>query len=163
MMRQRFSGLSETKTLWSLFILTACLTAGFGLAMHIGEFGIIDEMYDAEHIRAHIAAMTPQQRTWHIWTTATLDVAYPFAYGGLFIGLALRAFKRRGAWLALPSLHVIPADLTEGFAQVMLLSGHDNFMGLKLVATPIKLGLFGAGLMISIVAVAVMMRKRGAE
>lgn len=142
--------LTQTKTLWFTGLLTLLLTACFWLVMHVGQFGIIDEMYNAEKISAHIAAMTPKQKQFHIWTTATLDVAYPLAYGSFFIGIALRCYGRYSLWFALPSLLVIPVDLTEGFAQIMLLSGHETFIGLKCIATPLKLTLFIAGLIITL-------------
>lgn len=141
--------LSRTKTLWATFLLTIVLTIIFGIVMHVGQFGIIDEMFVAEDIRAHIDAMTPRQRTIHAWLTGTVDVIYPFAYGAFFIGVALKYFGRFGIWLALPSFLVIPCDLTEGFAQVMLLTGHDAYMDLKLIATPAKLILYIMGLLIT--------------
>ena len=143
--------LSQTKTLWMTFWLTMVLTAAFGVVMYVGQFVIIDEMYIAEDIRAHIEAMTPRQRIIHAWMTGTLDVAYPLAYGAFFIGIAIKYFRRFGLWLALPSILVIPTDLIEGFAQIMLLTGHDSFMGLKLIATPAKLVFFLLGLCITIV------------
>lgn len=152
--------LSQTKTLRILFIITILLTLIFGGIMHFGHFAIIDEIYVEKDIRAHINAMTPDQRRLHVWLTATVDVAYPFAYGGFFIGMAVRYFRRFGPWLAVPSFLVIPTDLTEGFAQIMLLTGHDNYMGLKLFTTPLKLVLFIFGLSITAVAT-VIACKRG--
>lgn len=145
-----FQYLSKTRTLWVTFALTLGLTLAFGVVMKIWNFGIIDEMYHAEQIRAHIEAMSPKQRIVHAWMTGTLDVAYPFAYGALFIGVAVKVFGRYGLWLALPSIGVIPADLIEGFSQIMLLTGHENFMAVKLIATPIKLVLWLSGLFIAI-------------
>lgn len=143
--------LSQTRLLWASFIATIVLTISFGIVIYLGDFGIIDEMYIADDIRAHIDAMLPAQRVLHAWMTGTLDVAYPFAYGAFFIGVAVRFLGRLGPWFALPGILVIPADLTEGFAQIMLLTGHDGFMALKVVATQIKLTLFLSGLLITIV------------
>jgi len=144
--------LTRTKTLWTLFALTVLLTLGFGIVKYFGQFIIIDEMYAEDDIRAHIAAMTPYQRTLHAWLTGTIDVACPFAHGGFYAGMALRFFGRYRLWLAAPSCLAIPFDLMEGFAQIMLLTGHDNYMALKLIATPVKLGLFALGLCITIAA-----------
>lgn len=152
--------LSRPKTLWILFFATLVMTLAFGLVMYIWEFGIIDEMYNAEHIRAHIEAMTPKQRKVHAWMTATLDVAYPFAYGGFFIGVALKAFKRAGLWLALPAMLVIPADLIEGVSQVFLLTGHEGFMPVKLIATPTKLILYITALMIAVIGLIKLATRR---
>ena len=143
--------LSRPRTLWFTFISTVALTLTFGVVMKVWDFGIIDEMYHAEKIRAHIDAMNPQQRSVHAWMTGTLDVAYPLIYGAFFIGVAVKAFGRYALWLALPSIGVIPADLIEGFAQIMLLTGHENFMAVKLIATPTKLVLFVTGLLISVI------------
>ncbi|MGC1507002.1 hypothetical protein [Ketobacter sp.] len=143
--------LTNKKTLWTLFVITLLLTLSFGVVMQIWDFMLIDEMSNADQIDNHIATMTATQKLAHIWTTATLDVLYPLAYGGLFAGVALKAFGKAGLWLALPSLLCIPVDLTEGYAQVMLLTGNAEFMSLKTLTTPIKLALFIAGLVIAIV------------
>lgn len=145
-----FIFLSQTKILWFTFSLTLILTIIFGIVMHFGQFGIIDEMFVAEKINAHIDAMSPHQRLIHAWLTGTIDVLYPFAYGAFFIGIAVKHFGRFGFWLALPSVLVIPADLAEGVAQVMLLTGQDGFMSLKLIATPIKLVLYIFGLCVTV-------------
>lgn len=137
--------------LWVSFIATLILTLCFGLIMHIWEFGIIDEMYKAEQITRHIDAMTDRQKSVHAIMTASLDVLYPLSYGAFFIGVALRYGGRFGLWLAAPSLLCIPADLLEGLSQVMLLTGHGHYMGLKLFATPMKLALFVSGLLITII------------
>ncbi len=143
--------LARAKTLWITFALTMALTLLFGVVMYIGQFTIIDEMYVAEEIRAHIQAMSPRQRLIHAWLTATLDVVYPFVYAAFFIGVALRFFKRFHFWWVLPSLLVVPADLTEGAAQIMLLTGNESYMAVKVVATPIKLVVYICGLCITAV------------
>ena len=153
--------LTKTKTLWTLFWLTIAMTIMFGVVMRIWGLGIIDEMFHGEEILAHIAAMSPTQRLVHAWMTATLDVAYPFAYGGLFIGIALKNFDKLGPWLALPSLAVIPVDLTEGFVQVLLLNGHDGVVWLKEIVTPLKLVLYISGLVISLVGLGRGILRRG--
>lgn len=154
--------LTRSKNLWMLFVLTLTLTLAFGVVMKIWDFQIIDEMYHAEQIRAHIEAMTPLQRRVHTWMTATLDVAYPLVYGGLFIGIILKAFTKFGRWLVLPAIFVMPVDLVEGVSQVLLLNGYDGAMEIKLVATPLKLLLFVAALVISLVGVGVMWRRKRA-
>ena len=124
--------------------------------MHIWQFGIIDEMYSASKIRDHIDAMSPVQRKVHAWMTGTLDVAYPFVYGALFVGIALKAFKRFGAVLAVPAILVIPVDLIEGAAQVSLLNGGDSLMTLKTIATPLKLGLYFLAMFIALIGLGVI-------
>ena len=146
--------LKRTKTLWILFVLTIVMTAAFGLVMYVWDFGIIDEMHRANEIQAHIDEMTSTQRRVHIWMTATLDAAYPLAYGGLFVGVALKFFGKLGPWLAFPSIAVIPVDLTEGVIQVLLLSGHMHVVGLKEIVTPLKLILYLSGLSIMLIGLA---------
>ena len=155
-----FNQLSKTKTLWITFILTLVLTACFGLVMHIWQFGIIDEMFVADDIRAHILAMSQTQRTVHAWMTGSLDVAYPFAYGGFFIGIAIRYFGKYGIYLVVPSLLCIIADLSEGVAQIMLLTGHEAWMGVKLIATPIKLSLFIMGALIALAGLVLALKQK---
>ncbi len=149
-----FEPLSRTRSIWVSFTITLILTLGFGLAMHVWQFLLIDEMYDADRISIHIDGMTATQKTVHIWLTSTLDVAYPFAYASFFIGLTIRVFPKYSAWLVIPSVLVVPVDLTEGFSQIMLLSGHSEMMQLKVLMTPLKLALFICGLIVAIVALA---------
>ena len=155
-----FNQLSKTKTLWITFILTLVLTACFGFVMHIRQFGIIDEVFVEDDIRVHISAMSQTQRTVHAWMTGTLDVAYPFAYGGFFIGIAIRYFSKYGIYLAVPSLLCIIADLSEGVAQIMLLMGHEASMGVKLIATPIKFSLFITGALIALTGLALALKQK---
>ena len=141
--------LASTPVIWLTFIAMVLMTIGFAVIMQVWDFTVIDEMYNAEDIRTHIAQMTPLQRTVHVWTTAVLDVAYPFAYAGFFIGVALRFFGKAGPWLAIPSMLVIPTDLFEGFAQVNLLLGNMEYLPVKPWVTPLKLVLFLAGLVVT--------------
>lgn len=142
--------LTRPKVLWLLFGATLAMTIAFGLVMKIWQFELIDEMYLPDQIKAHLASLTPSQKYVHAWVTATLDVAYPLAYGGFFIGMALRFFGRYGAWLALPGVLVIPVDLAEGLVQILLLNGVESVLGYKQILTPLKLGLFFPGLAIAV-------------
>lgn len=151
---------TKTKTLWAMFWATLTMTITFGVIMQVWQFEIIDEMSDPEQIRAHVAAFSEIQKTVHAWMTATLDVAYPLAYGSLFIGMALRFFGRAGFWLALPSLLVIPVDLAEGYVQVMFLMGNDSLLHLKSILTPLKLALFIPGLIIALVGAGIAFKER---
>nr|WP_298930275.1 hypothetical protein [uncultured Erythrobacter sp.] len=149
MLAEKLRILAHPPMLWSNFIATLALTAVFGAVMHFWDVVIIDEMYDAGAILAHIADLTPKQRSVHAWLTGSVDVLYPLVYGGFFIGVALKAFGRTGIWWAIPSALVIPVDLFEGFTQIMLLNGHTEYIHAKVAATPIKLVLFVAGLAIT--------------
>ncbi|GAA0465231.1 hypothetical protein GCM10009096_02230 [Parasphingorhabdus litoris] len=157
---ERLEFLTRASALWFTFASTIMLTAAFGIVMHVWDFVIIDEIYEAQVILDHVSCMTPIQRTVHIWLTATVDVLYPFLYGAFFIGVSLKAFGRTGLWLALPSFLVIPVDLFEGFTQVMLLQGHHEYVAAKVWATPAKLTLFFAGSAITAIGLVQLFRQR---
>lgn len=141
--------LGQTRLLWFTFSASLLMMLGFGLVTHFWQFGIIDEIYQPEQVLIHIANMSPTQRIVHAWMTATLDVAYPLAYGSFFIGMALRFFGPFGPWLAAPSLVLILTDLTEGVVQICLLMGDESLVWIKAIVTPLKLGLFVFGLIIA--------------
>lgn len=153
--------LTRPKILWLLFGATLAMTIAFGLIMWIWQFELIDEMHQPARIKAHLALLTPTQKYVHAWTTATLDVAYPFAYGGLFVGMALRFFDRFGVWLALPGALVIPVDLAEGVVQLLLLNGVENLLTYKQVLTPLKLGLYFPGLAIAVMGAGIAAVRAG--
>lgn len=154
---------TNTKTLWALFWTTLALTLTFAVIMQIWQFELIDEMSDPEQIRAHVAGFSDTQKLVHAWMTATIDVAYPFAYGSLFIGMALRFFGRFGFWLALPSVLVIPVDLAEGYVQVMFMLGNDSLLHLKSVLTPLKLALFIPGAIIALIGAGIAFKQRRSQ
>mmetsp|Transcript_9804 Transcript_9804/g.11782 ORF Transcript_9804/g.11782 Transcript_9804/m.11782 type:complete len:166 (+) Transcript_9804:142-639(+) len=148
------SFLSKTKTIWFTFSTTIFLTICFGIIMLVWDFVLIDEMYKADQIAEHIRNMTPTQRRVHMIMTATIDVLYPFAYASFFVGVALKAFPGvEGTFLSLPSILCVPTDLLEGYSQVMLLAGYNDYMSLKTRTTPIKLFLFTLGLVITIAGI----------
>lgn len=144
--------LARRTSLYVSFAATVALSIGFVLVMNHWDFQLIDEMSDPDKIREHLAGMSETQKRVHIWTTGTLDVLYPFAYGGLFAGLALRFFGRYGPYLALPGILVIPVDLAEGLVQIFLLNGNESLITLKAYLTPLKLALFFLALCIAVVA-----------
>jgi hypothetical protein len=147
--------------LWVAFFIFVCLTAVFGLVMTIWEFQIIDEMWRADAIRAHVADMSQTQRHVHAVMTATLDVAYPLSYAAFFGGLTWAGFPNR-AWLLLPIFLCVPVDLLEGLSQVMILIGHEDWIVVKVIATPVKLILFVSGVLIGLAGlVRVFMSSRG--
>jgi hypothetical protein len=143
------SWLTQNRTLWVLFFAAICLTAGFSAVMRIWGIQLIDSQWDPARVREIIAGFSPEQRSVHIWTTATMDVAYPFAYGLLFAGLTLKMFGKAGPFLAVPAFAVIPVDLAEGAVQVMGLMGQDSVLDHKAWLTPLKIGLFGLAAIIT--------------
>lgn len=152
--------LVSDRNLWLSFMLVAVLSAVFGIVMLVGGFTIIDEMQDPQKVRDHVEAMTERQRMTHAWLTATVDVLYPFVYASLFAGLSLRFLGKSGPIFATIAALAIPADLVEGFAQVIILHGGFEILPVKAVATPIKLALSGTAAAGAIVALLVAARRR---
>ena len=99
-----------------------------------------------------VDAMTPEQMAAHWWMTLSLDYFYPLAYGAFFAGLALRYFGSAGLWLVVPSMIVVPADIIENTIQLFILSGDDSLIGVKAIATPIKLVSFIVAALIALIA-----------
>lgn len=142
--------LTDGKTIvWSGLGFLA-LTIGFGIWIQQYDLQIIDEISDPDQIRAVVAAMTPEQMSAHWWMTLLLDYFYPLAYGAFFAGLALRYFGGAGIWIAIPAMIVVPADMIENTIQLLILSGDFSLIGVKTVATPIKLVSFIVAALISL-------------
>lgn len=152
--------LSRTPVLWASFVATLVMSVGFLAIMHHWDFLLIDEMWQPDRVRAYVATMTPLQRSVHVWTTATLDVAYPLAYASLLAGLTHRGLGPARAWLLLPSALVVPVDLYEGYLQVQILTGDMSHLACKAWVTPLKLGLFGIALAIAAAGLIQMLRRR---
>ncbi len=146
------NALLKPKTTWFAFIATMIVSIGFITVMAYWNFEVIDEIYDVEALKQHLTAMTDTQKLAHAWTTASLDILYPFAYGTLFISLNLRFLGKWGPVLALPSLVVIPVDLSEGLVQVLLLTDTAELYELKVILTILKLTLFLFGLVTATIA-----------
>lgn len=139
------------------------LTIAFGIWIQRYDLNIIDEISDPEQIKAVVAAMTPEQRSAHWWMTLSLDYFYPLAYGAFFAGLALRYFGAAGIWLAIPSMIVVPADIIENTVQLVILSGDHSLIGVKAIATPIKLVSFIVAALIALIALIFAVYRRFAS
>lgn len=139
------------------------LTIAFGIWIQRYDLNIIDEISDPEQIKAVVAAMTPEQRSAHWWMTLSLDYFYPLAYGAFFAGLALRYFGAAGIWLAIPSMIVVPADIIENTVQLFILSGDHSLIGVKAIATPIKLVSFIVAALIALIALIFAVYRRFAS
>lgn len=138
------------------------LTVGFLAVMWGWSFQVIDELFLKQQILDSVAALSPSQKRVHIVTTATLDVAYPFAYGFFQAGMAYRYLGRIGAFIAPLSLLCIPVDLIEGFAQIMILDGQTQFVDTKVMVTPIKMLLYVPGLVAALIALGIALANRRA-
>jgi hypothetical protein len=149
-----FRPLREGRVLLVALVATVLLTALFPVVA--GHFGLtlLDAVADPAEARALIAGLTGEQRQAHAWITGTLDVAYPLAYGALFLGAALRFFPRKGVLLAIPILIGIPADFLEGLVQILALTGQVDWLAAKAVLTPVKGGTFVYGAVLALLGVA---------
>jgi hypothetical protein len=144
--------ITTTSALWLLFIATLSITAGFPAISNVWGVIFIDGISSPDEVRIVIAQMTAEQKIVHAWATATLDVAYPLAYGLFFAGTALRFFTKYGLYLAALPLIAIPVDLIEGVVQILALTNTADFVGAKAILTQVKFILFIAGFLISVVA-----------
>ena len=148
-----FRPLREGRVLLLSLVATVVLTVLFPVVA--GQFGLtlLDAMADSTEARALIEGLTGEQRQAHAWITGTLDVAYPLAYGALFLGATLRFFPRRGTLLAIPVLIGVPADLLEGLVQILALTGQADWLAAKAVLTPVKGGAFVYGAVMALLGV----------
>ena len=131
-------GLSENRSLWIAFSATILITITFLVTGSMWGITFLDTISDPSEVRLAISSMSPDQRTVHAWITATLDVAYPLAFGALFIGSAYKFYKSFGRLIALPSFILVPVDLLEGVVQVLALTGTADLVDAKAVLTPLK-------------------------
>ena len=138
--------LTKPTTLWISLIATIVLTVAFQIAIRIWDLTLLDTISDPVEARLAISTMSLEQNIIHAWITATLDVAYPIAYGALFIGSAYKLYGKFGWLVALPIFVLVPIDLLEGVVQVLALTDVADWLDAKAYLTPIKtiLSLFGA-------------------
>ncbi|MEM7729419.1 MAG: hypothetical protein AAF311_09100 [Pseudomonadota bacterium] len=131
-------------------LLTLVLTAVFGIVMSVWEFAIIDEMVRPDAVAAHVEAMTDAQRRAHQWLTGTVDLLYPFAYATFFTGVFQRFLSGTPRLiLTAMAIAIVPFDLLEGLAQIMILGGKPAWLAVKAVATPVKLALYAPALLMA--------------
>ena len=156
-----FRQLRGRRALLVALLATLVLTALFPVIA--GHFGLtlLDAVADPTEARALVEGLTKEQRQAHAWITGTLDVAYPLAYGALFLGATLRFFPRKGALLAIPILIGVPADFLEGLVQLLALTGQVDWLAAKAVLTPVKGGAFVYGAVMALLGVALSFREQG--
>ena len=152
--------LTRNQTLWIAFIATVLLTLAFQIAVDIWSLTLIDAIADPDETRLAIASMSAEQNVTHAWITATLDVAYPLAYGALFIGSAHKFYGSWGWILAAPVYILVPTDLLEGVVQVLALADVTDWVDAKAVLTPLKTGLFLLGLTTTVVGWVIWLVRR---
>ena len=134
--------ISSVPVLWTLLILSSLFMGGFALwTPFVGGLGL-DGLAQIDAVQALIESMTEAERNSHFWMTLLLDMFFPFAYGGLFLGLTLKYSGEYGFLLALPALAVIPIDIVENIVQLIALEGEFSVLAIKALLTPVKFFLF---------------------
>ena len=142
--------LGDSRTLWIAFVLSLAITAAFPAIAQALELAYLDAISDPQEARTLIASLSMEQRIAHAWVTATVDVAYPLAYGAFFIGSAYAFYGRFGGLIALPFFVLIPTDLIEGVVQVAALNGWVDWLDAKAILTPLKFLLFLFGVVTTV-------------
>jgi len=145
----------------AFLVLTLLVGAGFWPVMQAIDGSLLDMISDGESAIVRLTEMSPDQRSTHFYATVTLDVLYPLAYGGLFIGLLSRlAWSWRWLLICVPIIGAI-ADYAENTVQAMALSGHDaSILLAKTYITPLKSGALVATLGLCLVLGAIGVLKK---
>ena len=131
-------GLQRTASIWVFAIAYLLSAAGFVIwAPSVGGQPL-DQISATDHVRTLIDEMTQSERNAHFRMTATLDMAFPFIYGALYCGVALRFLGRAGPVAVVIVVGVVALDLLENTAQLLALGGRDFLLPLRSLATPIK-------------------------
>ncbi len=97
-----------------------------------------------------LQSMSAQQKQRHLWSTVLQDAPFPFAYGGLFLGLYLRHGGRFAVYLAAPAFIVIPVDLIENAVKVITLLRDEALLPANAYLTPTYFLLFYAASIVAI-------------
>lgn len=142
--------LKQSRTLWLLLLATIALAIGFQITTPFAGGALLDVSTTLAASEELLQVMSIQQKRAHLWITVLLDVPFPFAYGGLFLGLCLRHGGRFAFYLAAPAFLVIPVDLIENAVQVIALLGNETLLPAKAYLTPAKFLLFYAAAMVAI-------------
>lgn len=144
--------LRSVRLLTGLFIVMILSAAAFQLMRESVGGLYLDMIPGPEAARALISGLTPEQRLAHVRVTLLLDTVFPFSFGLLFAGMALRLHTSWGMYLALPSVAAILLDLSENLIQLLALTGSADFLGAKALITPAKFALAGLGGAIALVS-----------
>lgn len=159
--RENLARMAGGKFLSVLLIVATLVAMGFGVVSKDLDGPLLDLVHGPAANRARLAAMSADQRALHLWITCTLDMVYPFAYGGALANLAARFARRRKLLVALPALIMIAADLCENLLIVLILNGNLEVTPLKSAVTEVKWTLFVASALLAIVlAAAAALRHR---
>ena len=130
--------MTRTSTLTFLFIVAVALVGCFITFTPVAGGILLDSLRSATESQQLLVSMSDVQKTAHFRITLWLDMLFPLAYGGFFLGLTLKNFKHVGIWLAIPAFLVIPTDICENLIQLLALTGTEDLLQIKAILTPIK-------------------------
>jgi len=153
--------LSQTKVLWMSFGLTVLVSVAFVMLAGQVNGHFMDEALTETGALATLNGLSSAQKDFHFWVTALLDTLYPLVYGGFFAGMVARLAGGARRWAVWPGFIGVDCDFIENITQMLALSGNPNWLFLKDVVTPIKMGGIGISLVLIAVfgALALMRRK----
>ena len=156
--------LSQTKVLWVTFILTVLVSVAFVLLAPRVNGHFLDEANTGVLALAWLDALSIEQKDVHFWVTALLDTLYPLVYGGFFAGMVARLAGAMRGWAVLPGLIGVGCDFAENVTQLLALSGNPNWLFLKDVLTPVKMGGIGISLLLIVMlGVLALVRRNSAR
>ena len=134
--------MTRTSTLTLLFIVALALVGCFTTFTPVAGGILLDSLRSATESQQLLVSMSDVQKTAHFRITLWLDMLFPLAFGGFFVGVTLKYFEQVGIWLAIPAFLVIPTDICENLIQLLALTGTEDLLQIKAILTPIKFMLF---------------------
>lgn len=152
--------IKDGRVIFAAFVIFMVIGAGFGVWSGRYDLIILDQISDAENVRSALAAMTPEQKSAHWWMTLVLDYVYPAAYGALFLGITLRFFGSAGKWLSIPAVVTVIVDVIENTIQLVLLSGDESLIWLKVLMTQVKFPAFLLAALIALIGLGLGLYRR---
>lgn len=150
----------RTSTLTFFFIMAVALVGCFITFTPVAGGILLDSLGSASESQQLLASMSDVQKTAHFKITLWLDMLFPLAYGGFFVGLTLKYFEQAGIWLVIPAVLVIPIDICENLIQLLALTGTEDLLHIKAMLTPIKFMLFNVSATIATLSLAIGIWRR---
>lgn len=142
--------LTKTSILWALWAIATVLIVVSDLVKYYWQLELVDGISNPDQARLLVTALTENQRTGHIWFTATIDVLLPFFVALMLVSVTLKHFPKYGRYLAIPPLLAVPIDYFEGVIQLLVLTDTVDLLVFKAYSTPVKIGGYLFGLVVSI-------------
>lgn len=143
-----------------LFITLLLILLGFRFWTPIVGGEILDRVDKVTEVQELLNRMSPEEKNSHFFMTLFLDTLFPLVYGVFFLGTTSRVFQNIGNRLCIPTLALVPIDLSENFIQLLALKKHEELLPIKEILTPLKFILFDASLVISVISISYILCKR---